>query len=751
MQHRMSRHRLAAALLTLSTVTAVTGTLVTVPATAAVPNAVTGAAGASAATEATLPLDAEVVSAGTTGYLTARKDDAGNPVQEWHTYADGAVLPINTGTMGHDSYSDMVVTSNGGSSVQIRDMKAGSNWSTHFEIASEFKPGSQLVGVVGDKLYVSVPSGTENYRELWSLAKVNGVSQKMKLSSRARNVDYKVVASDGTKLIILGTEMARSGGGLAPSWWTATTSTLSNTVVDWEGSSGTHEWYPTSTGALTATHRAVVLTSQFEGTPEISVDTGALRIPLTGDLTGAVVAGIVGDVILYGVPGTAGSTSPSPLYARNIKDPAAAPYKFLEHFSSAAHSPDGSLLVRGTTTASDGLFRISGGVAGARPDLELKADTGRLLGLQVVGSQVPAIVDLEKPGSTLPMRWTLSRDSAYVQLTLTHTATGKKFVHRPTQPLTSSVFSYTWNGVLDGISAPNGTYTWQLTATPTDGVGSPGSASGGFRVTRLNNPHDYNDNGSTDVLARDASGVLWRDDLFDGPVGGQYKTARRTKIGAGWTTYKQVEAVGSVGGAAHGDLIAVDGSGVQWLYLGKGDGTFATRVKVGTGWQIYDKIAGGSDLDGDNRPDLVATDSAGYLWFYKGTGNYAKPFGPRLRVSSGWNAYNQITAVGNIATSPGTDLGAGDLVARDRAGVLWLFRGTGGSGFGSPIRIGAGWQAFSQLVGAGDVTGDGRPDLIAYGAGGTYVYRSTGSSTAPFSRQTTSLYAGEGSKFNAVV
>ncbi|WP_275467207.1 hypothetical protein [Streptomyces noursei] len=54
-------------------------------------------------------------------------------------------------------------------------------------------------------------------------------------------------------------------------------------------------------------------------------------------------------------------------------------------------------------------------------------------------------------------------------------------------------------------------------------------------------------------------------------------------------------------------------------------------------------------------------------------------------------------------------------------------------------------------LGAGDVTADGRPDLIAHGANGTYVYRSTGSPTAPFSRQATTLYAGEGGRFNAVV
>ncbi|MGW1511059.1 FG-GAP repeat domain-containing protein [Streptomyces sp. NPDC002394] len=749
MKHtHISGRRLAAALLTLSTVTAVTGTLVTVPAVAAVPAAV---AGVQAVAEANLPLDAEVVSTGTTGYLTSRKNEAGTPVLEWHAYADGSVTQVGADLQGHDSHSDFAVMSNGGASVQVRDMKAGTNWSTtFFDLYSQLKPGSQLVGVVGDNLFVSVPSGTLDYRELWKIAMVNGVLQKAKLSSRERNVDYKVVASNGTNLTVLGTEMVQGTSGMEPSWWTATTNAISNSVIDWGGSSGTREWYPTSTGALTATHRAVVIKSQSEGTPEISVDGGALRIPLTGALSGGVVAGIVGDVILYGVPGTAGSDALSPLYARNLKDPAAAPYKFLETFSSVAHSQDGSLIVRGATTASDGVFRISGGVGGARPDAELKADTGRSLGLQVVESKVPATADLEKPGSTVPMQWSLSRDSAYVQLTLTHTATGKKFTYKPSQPLTSSVFGYTWNGVLEGISAPNGAYTWQLTATPADGVGAPATASGSFQVKRLANPHDYNDNGSTDVLARNAAGELWRDDFFDAPVGGQSKVAKRTRIGTGWGIYKQVESVGNVGGGATGDLIAVDGSGVQWLYLGKGDGTFAPRVKVGTGWQIYNKITGGSDLDGDGKADLVATDSAGYLWFYKGTGSYTKPFGPRLRVSSGWNSYNQITMVGNIANSPVTDLGAGDMVARDTAGVLWLFRGTGGAGFESRIRIGAGWGAFSQLVGGGDVTADGRPDLIAYGAGGTYVYASTGSSTSPFVRQTTNLYAGEGTKFNAV-
>ncbi|MFG2772677.1 hypothetical protein [Streptomyces sp. NPDC048350] len=45
--------------------------------------------------------------------------------------------------------------------------------------------------------------------------------------------------------------------------------------------------------------------------------------------------------------------------------------------------------------------------------------------------------------------------------------------------------------------------------------------------------------------------------------------------------YKQIETVGTVGGKVTGDLVAVDGSGVHWLYLDKGDGILAPRVHVG--------------------------------------------------------------------------------------------------------------------------------------------------------------------------
>ncbi|MDT9691706.1 VCBS repeat-containing protein [Streptomyces sp. P9(2023)] len=374
------------------------------------------------------------------------------------------------------------------------------------------------------------------------------------------------------------------------------------------------------------------------------------------------------------------------------------------------------------------------------------ADEGRLVDLKIEQTHVPDTVNLDQTGGEVTLGWTLSHREAYLDVTLTHTATDQTFHTRVQAPAEGTRFSFTWDGTIDGVDAPNGSYGVEAEAKLLDGTGEPVYQGWLMNVVRSVNPHDYTNNGSTDVLARDAAGVLWRDDLRDRPVNGQATPAQRTRIGSGWQTYKQIEAVGDLAGSQAGDLVALDGSGVLRHYLGKGDGNFSSRARVGGGWGVYNKLTGGSDLDGDGRTDLLATDTAGVLWFYKGTGSVAAPFASRARVGAGWGVFNQLTAVGNIAGTA-----AGDLVARDTDGVLWLYQGNGRGNFSARVRVGGGWGAYSQLVGAGDVDNDGRPDLIAYGVGGTYLYRSTGSTTAPFSgRQSTPLYAGEGSKFNNV-
>ncbi|MFF2778138.1 hypothetical protein ACFVU3_24870 [Streptomyces sp. NPDC058052] len=750
MNHRITGRRLAAALVTLATVTAVTGTLVTAPAATAAPSGATAEGRCAPAAPGLLPAGAEIVSTGAFGYITACVDENGETVREWHK-ADGTVVAFgNTVSDVYESWSDWMVTNNNGT---ISAHHAPTNTYSNHTLSGD------LVGLAFNVAYESRPAASGTGRELWQLRNDNGVVNKMKLSDTFGNTmddltetGYRVAAAGRDAngravalVLIRGTRL--TADGQEPYTKQALIDAPTGTVIVQETPTRPGgDWDASVTAALTAKYQAWIVNRAGGGSEIWARGTAPLsglakEVPLT-DIPGkAVLAGIVGDTALY-----AAQRDPwgdpavrTPLYARNLAA-GGAPYKVLENFSSVAHAPDGSLLVRGTSGTADGLFAL-GGDGTVTP--RLVADTGKVVGLTVTGFSVPGSVNLEKAGTSVPMTFDLSAADADVDLVLTHTRTQKKLTWRLPRPATGLRYAYAWNGILDGISAPNGAYTWRITAT-SDSGGAPATASGALTVSRTANPHDLNDNGSTDLLARDAAGVLWRDDLYDWPVGGQAKPARRTKIGTGWNTYKQIEAAGNIGGGAPGDLIALDGSGVLWSYTGRGDGTFAGRVRVGGGWGGYTKLAGGSDLGADGKADLFATDTAGTLWFYAGTGDPAKPYGPRIRVGGGWGVYNQLTAVGNIAGDAG-----GDLVARDTSGVLWLYPSKGHV-YGTRVRVGAGWGAFSQLVGAGDVTNDGRPDLIAYGAGGTYVYASTASTTSPFSRQNTTLYAGEGSKFTSV-
>ncbi|MYV72298.1 hypothetical protein GT043_41610, partial [Streptomyces sp. SID2131] len=114
-------------------------------------------------------------------------------------------------------------------------------------------------------------------------------------------------------------------------------------------------------------------------------------------------------------------------------------------------------------------------------------------------------------------------------------------------------------------------------------------------------------------------------------------------------------------------------------------------------------------------------------------------------AAGGFNTYDQITAVGDIAGAT-----AGDVVARDTDGVLWSFLGKGDGTFAPRTRIGGGWNAFSQIVGTGDIDRDGRSDLVGYGPE-THPYLGTGVWSAPFGPKLYGqLYYGEGAKFRNV-
>ncbi|AZQ74008.1 VCBS repeat-containing protein [Streptomyces luteoverticillatus] len=170
--------------------------------------------------------------------------------------------------------------------------------------------------------------------------------------------------------------------------------------------------------------------------------------------------------------------------------------------------------------------------------------------------------------------------------------------------------------------------------------------------------------------------------------------ATHQRIGGGWNIYNRITSPGNLGGSGEADLIARDQSGVLWLYLARPDGTLGDRIRVGAGWDQFTDIVGRGDLNGDGKADIVAKDRNGVLWFYKGTGDSNDPFASRVKVGSGWDAYDMLVSSGDVDLD-----NRSDLLARDKSGVLWLYKGNGNQNdpFANRVRIGGGWGQYDTM------------------------------------------------------
>ncbi|MGQ4380023.1 FG-GAP-like repeat-containing protein [Streptomyces sp. SAS_267] len=297
-----------------------------------------------------------------------------------------------------------------------------------------------------------------------------------------------------------------------------------------------------------------------------------------------------------------------------------------------------------------------------------------------------------------------------------------------------------WNGK-DGSGrlVPNGASTWKLTVTPADGQGAALTRTGSVKVTGAAAVRrDFvGSDGFGELVTLNSSGGLTY----------QYGTGKGTftgKVsGSGWPTTVKAVPFGDLSGDRCNDVLVRFSSGSLRAYrpaCGAAVTPSTAYTSLGTGWNQYDVLTSPGDVSGDGRADLVARHSStGDVYLYKATGTGT--FSARVKVASKWTGYKKVVGAGDLNGD-----GHGDLLAQDKSNELWRYDGTAAGTFKARVKVFNDWgSSYNVVVGVGDVTGDGRADLVSRDSAGT-VWRNDGNGKGSFGGRTKTATGWQGYK-----
>jgi hypothetical protein len=278
-----------------------------------------------------------------------------------------------------------------------------------------------------------------------------------------------------------------------------------------------------------------------------------------------------------------------------------------------------------------------------------------------------------------------------------------------------------WNGKEpNGAFAASGPYVWKLTAKYDGRTSATQVASGAVKLLcgRLLT-HVYDCDGIPDLVGVRTDGTTYS---WTGLTNGKLRNDGWT---ATWPTSSLLIPIGDFNDDGNADMLVRDSKGTIRVYWGTGYVYFARSNKssaVRTGWNVYNVLTSPGDLTGDGRADLVARDKAGALWLYAATGKGT--FKTRVRIATGQGGYTTLVGVGDLNGD-----GKGDMIGTDKSGYLWRWFGSN-SRFGGRVKIGTGFKGYNAIVGIGDLTQDGRNDLLVRDtAGNLYHYSGNTKST----------------------
>ncbi|KOU55702.1 hypothetical protein ADK57_43745 [Streptomyces sp. MMG1533] len=320
----------------------------------------------------------------------------------------------------------------------------------------------------------------------------------------------------------------------------------------------------------------------------------------------------------------------------------------------------------------------------------------------------------------------LSKPSASWRLTVRSKATGK-IVDTRDGGAARGELSVGWFGT-DPKSAflPNGSYDWTLSVTPADGIGAALEVTGSVAL-RGGSPvrHDHlGGDAIGDLLTLNSSGGL----TFQQGTGKGTFSGKVT--GTGWATSIRAVPFGDLNGDRCNDVLVRLSSGALRLYKPGCNAALKPSTSYTTlgssGWNQYDVLTAPGDVSGDGRPDLIARNTTtGTVYLYKGTST--GKLSARVKLYDNWKTYKKVVGVGDLDGD-----GIGDLLAQDRSNNLYRYYGKGDGTFAARAKVFSDWGgSYNAIVGVGDITGDGRNDLVVRDSAGN-LYRNAGDGKGSF-------------------
>jgi hypothetical protein len=240
-------------------------------------------------------------------------------------------------------------------------------------------------------------------------------------------------------------------------------------------------------------------------------------------------------------------------------------------------------------------------------------------------------------------------------------------------------------------------------------------------LTQMSSGADWNGDGRPDILAVNPNVLAGQLVMYAGTGQRDFSVAP-LPTNLPTANVNLVRIVGDVDGDGPADVVIRMVDGRLLAARGVGNGTFGAPFTIGKGWDLANLVEPAGDYTNDGVPDLLVRMNTGEGRLYSLTRSFT--FSWQVHLDPSWGAYSSATGVGSMNTDYNGDL----VTLRASDGALLMYPGSGPGSTTDYVVLRSGEQSLAQILGFGDMNGDRANDILARDrAGGLWLYAGNGS------------------------